>query len=103
MFRLAAASRKSDVRLRFAQLGTDSWWFAVDNIAFYEGPVTVQSTAPKFNTPTLQGGNLVLSWSGAGTLQQASALTGPWSNAPSQANPQNVPPTGSGLFFRISQ
>ena len=60
-------------------------------------------TQPKFNAPTLQGGNLVLSWTGTGTLQQSDSLTGGWGTAPSQANPQNVPATSGKKFYRISQ
>ncbi|MBI4660948.1 MAG: Ig-like domain-containing protein [Verrucomicrobia bacterium] len=46
-------------------------------------------------------GNLVIRWTGTGTLEQADAVTGPWSAAPSQANPQTVTPTGSTRFFRL--
>ena len=38
VFRLAKAGKQKDVRLRFGAMGTDSWWFAVDNIAFYDVP-----------------------------------------------------------------
>ena len=36
IFRLDAAANKSDVRLRLSATGSDSWYFWVDNIAFYD-------------------------------------------------------------------
>ncbi len=57
----------------------------------------------KFYTPTLSGGNITLSWSGTGTLQEATTLAGPWTASVSQANPQTVPANGGKKFFRISQ
>jgi hypothetical protein len=51
----------------------------------------------------LQGNNLVLAWSGAGKLQQADRVTGPWTDAASQSNPQNVPAAGAAKFFRLEQ
>ncbi len=102
IFRLPAATGKSDVRLRFSAMGTDSWYFAIDNIAFYD--VAGAVTGPgKLNAPTISGGNAVISWTGAGTLQQATSITGPWTAAASQANPQNVPVAGAtAMFFRLS-
>lgn len=105
VFRLPQAGKKSDVRLRFAQIGTASWYWGVHNVAFYEGPPpATPPTQPKFNAPTIQGGNVVISWTGTGTLQQADAVTGTsWSDAPNQSNPQNVTPTGPAKFYRIKQ
>lgn len=58
---------------------------------------------PKFNLPARQGNNLMISWTGTGTLQQADAVTGPWTDAPSQNNSLTVT-TGSGAkFYRIRQ
>jgi hypothetical protein len=106
VFSLPQASHKADVRLRFAQLGTGSWYFGVDNIAFYDAPgAPISGAVPKFNTVTLQGGNMSISWTGTGTLEQADVVTGPWTTAPSQANPQNVSVTGgvNARFYRIHQ
>jgi len=58
---------------------------------------------PSLNPPTLANGQVTISWTGAGVLQQADAATGPWGAAPSQANPQNVPASGAGKFYRILQ
>jgi hypothetical protein len=64
-----------------------------------------RSTAarPMFAIPTLVGGQVRISWTGSGTLQEAPTVTGTWSTAASQTNPQNVTPTGTMKFYRISQ
>ena len=58
-------------------------------------------SAPVFAAPTLVGGQVRIAWTGAGTLQEAPSITGPWTTAASQTNPQNVTPTGTMKFFRI--
>jgi hypothetical protein len=97
IFRLPSASHKSDVRLRFAQIGTASWYFGVDNIAFYDVAALV--------TPSLTisgaAGNATFYWKGTGTLQVALSVNGPWSVAPSQANPQTVPLSDAQRFWRL--
>lgn len=57
----------------------------------------------KFNAPVLQGGNLSVSWSGTGKLQEADVVTGPWNDAANQTNPQTVTVTGKAKFYRIKQ
>ncbi|HAM70094.1 MAG TPA: hypothetical protein DCM86_00435 [Verrucomicrobiales bacterium] len=42
IFRLPAAAGKADVRLRFSATGSDSWYWFVDNVAFYDIPVASQ-------------------------------------------------------------
>jgi hypothetical protein len=49
------------------------------------------------------GGNTQLSWTSIGTLQVASAVTGPWSDYGNQANPQTLSVTNSTQFFRLRQ
>lgn len=44
-----------------------------------------------------------LSWTGMGTLEQAPTVKGPWTDAPSQSNPQVLNPTGAALFYRLRQ
>ena len=102
--RLDQATGKSDVRLRFAAMGTDSWYFAIDNLAFYDIPAGgVVEPAPKFNAPSLAAGKMVLSWTGSGTLEESSSVNGPWVASGSQANPQNVTTAGAAKFYRIKQ
>lgn len=61
------------------------------------------SPPPVLNPPTLSDGSVTISWSGTGTLEEATAITGPWIPSPSQTNPQAVQPTGDGKLYRVSQ
>ena len=99
IFRLPAAKNKADVRLRFFQIGTASWYFGVDNIAFYD----VAAPPPVVLSASKSGSTTTIYWTGTGTLQVAPTLNGPWTPAPSQTNPQTIPTTGSGGFYRIGQ
>lgn len=102
VFRLTQAGKKADVRLRFAAMGTDSWWFAVDNIAFYDVAPSAVPTAPQFNPPSITGNSVTLSWTGTGVLEESNTPSGGWGAAPSQNNPQTVTATGN-KFYRIRQ
>jgi hypothetical protein len=102
VFRLPQAKGNPGVRLRLASLGTDSWYFAVDNIAFYD--VAAPVTAPVFNPITRSGNGVIISWTGTGTLEETTALGGTWSQSPSQNNPQTVTVTTTGnKFYRLKQ
>jgi hypothetical protein len=64
-----------------------------------------RTVPPAFNTPTVAGGTLTISWVGVGTLQQSSNLVS-WSNVP--GNPTSpyqltLPPGAGFLFYRIAQ
>jgi len=56
---------------------------------------------PVLNPPTLTNGQLTLSWTGAGTLEEATSINGTWSTSANQTNPQTVPTTGPMKFYRI--
>jgi hypothetical protein len=58
---------------------------------------------PVFNAPTLAAGSVTISWTGNGTLQESTLVTGSWTNSPSQINPQTVPATTGNKFYRIQQ
>lgn len=64
--------------------------------------IHVGGEPPKLAAVQVAGG-LRISWTGSGTLEQADAVTGPWTNAPDQANPQTVGISGTAKFFRIRQ
>ena len=101
MFRLTEASKKADVRLRFASMGTDSWYFAVDNIAFYDvpAPVTPGTTGSKLSVAQ-SAGKVSITWT-AGKLQSADSITGPWTDVANAASPLSVTPAGA-KFYRAS-
>jgi hypothetical protein len=64
---------------------------------------TVAQQQPVFNAPTLAGGLVTISWTGSGTLQEATSLGGSWSTSPSQINPQSVSATSGNKFYRVMQ
>jgi len=51
----------------------------------------------------LGGKNMQVSWTSTGTLQEAPAVNGVWTDSPNQANPQTMSATNSALFFRVRQ
>jgi hypothetical protein len=102
--RLPEAGLKSDVRLRFAYIGTGSWYWGVDNLAFYEGPapfVTPPTGDTELTVTKNAAGQISLSWTGTGTLESTAALGTTWSPHGSQANPQTVTADGTARFFRV--
>ena len=62
-----------------------------------------QSDPAEFSLPTTQGNNIVVSWAGAGTLQSADAVTGPWTDVANANSPASLPMTGGQKFYRIRQ
>jgi len=105
VFRLPQAGLKADVRLRFAQLGTGSWYFGVDNLAFYDvAPTTVVAPVQaRFEVSTRQDGKVRVAWTGTGTLEWSDTVPGAWTTAPDQSNPQLVIPGSEAKFYRIRQ
>jgi hypothetical protein len=59
------------------------------------------SQRPFLNQPKLSGGSITLSWTGNGTLQEATSVNGSWQTSANQANPQTFPATGAHKFYRI--
>jgi hypothetical protein len=104
IYRLEKAGKQADVRLRFAQLGTGSWYFGVDNLAFYDVPTAPVSTEQPVLTLTQGAGNtLVISWTGSGTLYETSSLSGAsaWTPTASQSNPQTIAIGTGNKFYRV--
>ena len=102
IFRLPAAASKADVRLRLSATGSDSWYFFVDNIAFYD-------IAPEATTPTTGGslavtfaaGDVGITWEGTGVLESASSVTGPYAAVTGAASGVKVKPTAAAAFYRL--
>jgi hypothetical protein len=106
--RLPKASKQKSVILRFAQVGNCSWWWGVDNLAFYDiAPTATGGGGGTTTTPQITGfvrnsdGSLTLTWTGGGTLQSATSITGPWQPVSGAATPYSLKPTGSELFLRV--
>ncbi len=70
------------------------------------GP-TESAAVPAISPVTLSiarsGTNLILSWPGAGILQSATNVTGPYGDIIGSASPYNVTPSGGATFYRLRQ
>ena len=49
------------------------------------------------------GNDIVIEWTGTGTLQSADAVTGPWADVAGAASPRTVQPTGNNKFYRLKR
>jgi hypothetical protein len=70
--------------------------------AFSLVPTGGTATGPKLST-SRSGNDIVLTWTGAGTLESADKITGPWTAVTGAASPRTVAIAGSAKFFRIRQ
>jgi len=100
IFRLPRADNQPTVRLRFTTVGTDSWYWGVDDVGLY-------SLADfQITSITRSGANAVVNWIN-GTppyqVQVKTNLTDPWSNvgAPTSSTSANVPIDSSTKFIRV--
>ena len=59
--------------------------------------------APKFEAPKLQGGNLIVTWTGTGTLQASESVTAGWTDVANATSPYSTPATGAARFYRLKQ
>ena len=96
----------------FTNLNSASVTLAVATHPYQPGPASlsgfqiVANTTPPAPVPltaSLQGNNVVLSWTGSWVLQQQSALgNGQWTDIAGAASPYTVPqPLGNLAFFRL--
>lgn len=79
--------------IRFTDYG-DSW---IDDVLVRE----FSATPPRLSIVRKSATTATLSWTGSGTLQQSSALTGGWATAPNQQSTQDINTTGTAMFFRL--
>lgn len=74
---------------------------AIDELEVNTRPQFPEGPVPPVLTFARQGGSLVLTWSGEGTLQERAALgSGDWTDAPG-ASPVTVTPEGPAKFYRV--
>ncbi len=101
IYRLEKAGKQADVRLRFAQTGTASWYFGIDNLAFYDVPTApIITEQPVITLRTATSTSLVISWTGSGTLQETTDFI-TWTPSASQANPQTINAGTGKKFYRV--
>ena len=79
--------------LRFNLGSGDFDWFVLE-------PAT-KPTSASFKPVVVQGGNLILEWTGGGTLQAADNVNGPWTDVAGATSPRTVSPAGARKFYRI--
>ncbi|HAM71659.1 MAG TPA: hypothetical protein DCM86_08460 [Verrucomicrobiales bacterium] len=95
------ADNKSDVQFRFIQSGTSSWYWGIDNWGVYSVPSLVPPASGAIKA-TLAGGKVQLTWTGAGTLESATELAGPWTPVTGvTGTTATVDPSAAHRFFRI--
>jgi hypothetical protein len=102
--RLPGASKQKSVMLRFYQLGNCSWWWGVDNLAFYDiaPSVTPPPANAAFSNVSVSADrkNLVLTYTG--TLQSADVVNGPYNPVSGANSPATVPIASTGnKFYRV--
>lgn len=57
----------------------------------------------KFTGASRSAGNIVLEWTGTGTLQSADGVTGPWADVANAKSPFSAAISGGGKFYRLKQ
>lgn len=60
-------------------------------------------TAPKFTSTTRSGNNVVIQWTGTGTLESADTVIGPWSAVANAQSPYSGAIVGTSKFYRLKQ
>ena len=61
------------------------------------------AAAPAVMSITHQASEVVVSWTGAGTLQTANQVTGPWTDVAGVTNPMTFSTTSNQQFYRVKQ
>ena len=68
-------------------------------------PVICTTTVTVLRQPRmsirLEGGLVIISWTGDGRLQCATQVTGPWSDVPGATNPYTTQAVGAHKFYRL--
>jgi hypothetical protein len=101
--RLPAASKQSQVRLRFNHYGSCGWEWAIDNIAFYDiAPIV--SAPPVITSITSSGGTVTIQWSNGGELQSSPSLSSPvWTPTGNTSGTFSEPTSGTAKFYRVKR
>jgi hypothetical protein len=79
-------------------------WMGIDYVRLHDASET--SEPPKFTTATISNGKITLTWTGAGTLERAASVVGPWTPVtPTPTSPytEDVLLEQKGHFYRLRQ
>ncbi|MCL5098540.1 MAG: immunoglobulin domain-containing protein [Candidatus Omnitrophica bacterium] len=91
----------------------DQWYGSLDDVRMYNRLLTDADVGALAGlggiTPAakmsiaLVGNQVVISWTGTGTLQTASQLAGPWTDVSGATSPHTETPADAAKFYRIRQ
>ena len=106
-YRLTSADNQANVRIRFVQAGTGSWWWGLDDVGIYSASEGTSAAGPSLKV-ALSAGKVVISWPASATgfkLQSAATLGGAWtdvSGAQTVGSDLQVSVTPAGMaFYRL--
>lgn len=105
-FRLVAGQEAGNANLEWFTIKADGSRMLLNDTSNPDSLRAFRARKPgagRFNAPVLSANGVALSWTGAGTLEEASSVLGPWTTSASQANPQTVPPAGQFRVYRLRQ
>ena len=68
-----------------------------------EGGELPAGETPKFESVKLAGGNVTISWTGGGTLQESSKVESGYTDVSGATTPYSVPTAGGAKFYRLRQ
>jgi hypothetical protein len=76
LFQVPLADNKANVKFRFVQAGTSSWYWGVDNWGIYSVPSLVVTPANLGTlSASLQAGKVLISWTGGANIQLQSTTS----------------------------
>jgi hypothetical protein len=87
----------------------DNFAGAIDEVAIYNYALSSSRIAAHYSmgvlgpnplTITKSGANVTITWTG-GTLQEATTVTGPYTDSPGAPSPRTIPASGARKFFRV--
>ena len=102
--RLPLASKQANVRLRIYQLGDCSWWWGLDNLAFYDIAPPYVVPVAHIDSVAISAGQITIKWSHGGTLESSPTLVNPvWTSTGNSSGAFTAPVGPGSLFYRLSQ
>jgi hypothetical protein len=105
-FRLVAGQEAGNANLEWFTIKADGTRLLLNETSNPDAVRAFRARKPgagRFNPPALSANGVAISWTGAGTLEEASSVLGPWTTSPSQANPQSVPASSLVRVYRLRQ
>ena len=70
-------------------------------ITAYIPPDAIAEVKPATMSISIQDGNVIVSWTEPGILQEAAKVTGPWNNVAGAGSPYTVTPDSRVMFYRV--